>query len=1064
MKKSCDFKDLFFQSPENVGSGRLAPRATFFPFADGESAKQIKREFSPFYLSLNGKWSFKYSTDAMVGYNELASGVDTSAWDEIDVPCSIQMQGYDYPHYTNVVMPYENRVPAVPAVNPTAIYRRKFTVPAAWLDGRTILHFDGAESVIMVYLNGIAVGGTKDSRTATEFDISDYVTKGENELAVVVIKWSDANYIEDQDHWWMSGLCREVYLLNTPKTYIADLFATGDVEFRHVKTEDGSEQIQNVGKFSVIVSAGFAEKFVPEYSVRVSLYGACGKLMFDTPMQKNFTVDRNMEYYTSDPNNCKTRFTAEIPDVKPWSAENPNRYTLIVELLSPEGEVVTATGIKIGFRNVRFANRQMLVNDQPVQINGVNYHDHHESFGKYMPCETMVRDITLMKQFNVNAVRTCHYPKHPDFYDLCDEYGIYVFDETNIECHAYYNDMPNNSHWSVAFLDRATRMVERDKNHPSILAWSLGNESGAGPNQAAMAAWIRRFDKTRLVHYEGGIRPACANLIPGLNADLTDIVCPMYASVEEITNWAKKCLAENRPLILCEFSHAMGNSNGNLKDYFDAFDQYVGLQGGFIWEWLDHGIARYDENGKKYWAYGGDFGDTPNDVNFCCDGMVWPDRNPHPMMYEYKKLAQPVQILMYNGLYGRFAVRNRNFFVNLEQYQIFYSIEVAGKPVAEGEVAMPEVAPQNTVEFVVDMPWLKVNAGEEAFIRFSVREKNDRLWQSAGTEVAWESFKLPYTSTVSGRQNKLLPGSWKFVDGKVGSFSAEFGTLKFNFGADGLESICSGKQILMQNNIEPLYWRAGLDNDGIKLKIDLYKWTILSRWLKNGYDKFVTTTNSCELKASEKMVVICKSSQPGNKDLPPVEMKQYFQFNANGSVRIGFEVNLPEAVSELPRIGFTMPLNVNLQQVEWFGLGPYENYCDRNAGVWVSRFNKRVDEMHTPYIMPQENGGRTQCRYAAMRNDNGDGFVLAMPEHLQFAVSRYSQEQLFAKVHEHELSVEDVVYLNIDALQRGIGTCSCGPQTSDNYQVKHGLFHFNCVFAALKRNDDAYQVASEIIE
>ncbi len=566
-----------WEVPELTSLHRLPPRAT------------LARTPSSWTASLDGAWDFRRvarpeDAPRAVG---LARG-----WDAVEVPSLWTMQGYDRPHYTNVQMPFPERPPHVPEENPTGIYRRRFRVPRGWRGRRVVLRFGGVEGVLYVLLNGEAVGLSKDSRTPAEFDVTGLVRPGVNELHAVVVRWSDASFVEDQDQWWQAGISRGASLLSLGAGSVTDFFARCrlDDDYRH-------------GLLAVEVEGGGP--------LDARLLDPGGKLV----LERRFSGS----------------FEAPVRSPRQWSAEAPALYTLE---LSGAGETVSC---RVGFRRVEIRDRRLLVNGRAVLIKGVNRHEHDDVRGRAVTRASMEADVRLMKRFNVNAVRTSHYPNDPYWLDLCDRHGLYVVDEANVEAHAYYDDLCRDPRYAAAFLERTQNMVERDKNHPSVILWSLGNESGYGPNHDAAAGWIRARDPSRPLHYEGAIK---FDWTGGRAA--TDVVCPMYPEVAAIEEFPQ--LDDPRPMILCEYSHAMGNSNGGLADYFAAFERHGALQGGFVWEWVDHGIRQTDDRGREYWAYGGDFGDEPNDANFCADGIVWPDREPHPALNELKFLARPVRV------------------------------------------------------------------------------------------------------------------------------------------------------------------------------------------------------------------------------------------------------------------------------------------------------------------------------------------------------------------------------------------------------------------------------------
>ena len=712
-----------WKMPQLTGFNKLPPRATLYPYSSALTALTNDRSSSPWFVSLDGTWDFQiFPRPEAVSDN----AIQENTWQSIHVPGNWTMQGYGHPHYTNVVMPFPNHPPDVPEDNPTGAYRRTFRIPQGWSGRRIILHFGGCEGALYAYLNGRPVGISKDSRTPAEFDVSSLVNlDAPNELTVLVVQWSDASFLEDQDHWWQAGLQREVYLYSTSSPHIQDVFAVGDL------TDDYQD-----GILRTKVKIGFPAEQIKECSVELHLFDPNREPIWN--QQLFFTdVSLSNEWFASQFPSNELNFEQEIKSPSPWTAETPNLYTLVVTLKSSSGTEFTSC--KIGFRKVEIRERMLLVNGKRVMIKGVNYHDHDDKTGKAISRELFVKDLHLMKQFNVNAIRTSHYPKDPCFYDLCDQLGFYVVDEANIETHAYYQDLCHDPRYTNAFVERVMAMVERDKNHPSVIIWSLGNESGYGPNHDAAAGYVRGLDATRPLHYE----PALGNYWQGNEWQggqrVTDIVCPMYPPIENIINWSINDRG-NRPLILCEYSHCMGNSNGSLSDYWAAFEKYPGLQGGFLWEWIDHGILQTSPEGEPYWAYGGDFGDEPNDANFCIDGIVWPDRNPHPALYEFKYLAQPVKVELVDRSHRKVRITNKHDFINLNWLDGSWELTCNGEDEEAG--IFPDLDIPAGKACVFELPFTYLEQSDEYFLNFKFYNHQATNWAPAGSLVAWEQIPL----------------------------------------------------------------------------------------------------------------------------------------------------------------------------------------------------------------------------------------------------------------------------------------------------------------------------------
>ena len=620
-----------FEQPELTGINRVPMRATQYSFPSAADALSQPREASPWWSSLDGSWRFLYRESPQdLPEDVVTQSTDGADWADIPVPGMWCFHGYSYPHYTNLKMPFREEPPFSPERNPTGVYARTFEVDPSWKGRRVVLHFGGVEGVLQLYLNGAFLGMNKDSRLLSEYDITERVQWGEaNTLTAVVIQYSDASFVEDQDQWRLGGIHREVFLYSTDRIYVEDVFARTDYDSA---SGDGHLNL------AVRVEMGA----VPEegWTVDWQVLDAEGASICGEVRSENVVTERSVHVHWP---RVGVQTEESFASIRPWSAEQPVRYRLLVSLKSPSGDVVESMATWIGFRRVEVKDRELLINGKAVLIKGVNRHDHSDTEGKVVSEELMRKDLEVMKAFNVNAIRTAHYPNDPKFYDLCDEYGFYVVDEANIESHDFHNQICHDKRYLNAFVERGMRMVMRDKNHPSIIMWSLGNESGYGANHDSMAGWIRKYDPSRVLHYEGAISIGQSHAKWDEGHMSTDVICPMYADIHQLVDWVET-VKDPRPVIPCEYSHAMGNSNGSLKEYFEAFEKYDGLQGGFIWEWIDHGLKETADNGKEYWAYGGDYGDAPNDANFIADGLVWPDREPHPALFEFKKLSQPVAV------------------------------------------------------------------------------------------------------------------------------------------------------------------------------------------------------------------------------------------------------------------------------------------------------------------------------------------------------------------------------------------------------------------------------------
>ncbi|MBR7145967.1 MAG: DUF4981 domain-containing protein [Lentisphaeria bacterium] len=1021
------FNQLLYQSPGILSANILPVRATFFSFDNEIEALAAAGtpEHGKFFQSLNGQWNFRYlENPAELTGEDLAE--DLSACDTITVPGAWTVQGYDKPHYTNIQMPYPNIAPSVPECNPAGIYQKKFTLPESWQNRRIILHFDGVESAFTIKVNGRDAGFAKDSRAAREFDITGYCRAGENTLTVAVVKWSDANYIEDQDMWWHGGIVRDVYLLALPENHISDIFATAVLDDSYTN-----------GKLQVKGALHLTKAPVPGevWKLRIKLYDAAG-----VPV-KNSLQEIAFPFYYVDANHAvcyEGEGIAEVtvPKVKAWSAENPCLYKLSAALLDPAGNEVDYTAIRVGFRKVEVTERQLLINGRKVLICGVNRHESHPRKGRTVNREDMIRDLDLMKKHNINAIRTSHYPDTPEFYDLCDEYGFYLWDEANVENHAFYSSFCSNPAWAGAYIDRAANLLERDKNHPSVLVWSLGNEAGIGANHAAMAGYIRYRDPDRLVHYEGAIHSMAYGQKPMRNLFTTDIVSPMYPPVEKLYEWSKIAIHDPRPYIMCEYSHAMGNSNGELADYFEAFEKCEGIQGGFIWEWCDHAIYKQTADGREFLAYGGDFGDTPNDGNFVCDGIVGAERDVHPGLIEYKYLAQGIKFHPTNPANGIFELENRRYFSDFSAYELRYTIEVDGNKVFSRKIAMPQVDAEYGSKAMIRLayPDWKKYSGKKVFITLQAVLKKSCRWAEKGYTVAHEQFELPVL--LKAQAEKTLRCQYR-VSENTAQYLIECGSWQIAIDRKNGTSVWqkNGKAAAV-SAAEPWFYRAPTDNDGFRLENLNNKLRPIEFWQQQGYDRFTVKSVAVERKNSS--VIITRKI--GTEFLSEtITHKLVITPQNNGGITLENSFDVPEIYRDLPRVGLRWLLPVEFDQLEYCGMGPHENYIDRKASAVYGKFAMPVSELPGTYLLPQSAGNRTGVESLSVKN-SGMEFKVTADRQFEFSILPYSDSELFAAKHWHELPEQQYQYLYIDVKHRGVGTRSCGPKLNERYRIQPGKY------------------------
>ena len=963
-------------------------------------------------ISLDGTWRFQllHSPTEKLG----------KRWTSIPVPGLWTMQEpsevfFDKPIYTNTQMPFEEHPPFVPAENPTGIYERDFEVPKSWNGKRIVLQIGGYESVALVYINGQEVGLTKDSRLAAEFDVTKFVNSGNNVLRIDVTKWSDATFIEDQDQWWHGGITRSIKLHATNKVFVerfksvAGLEKDGSTGTLKIEADlgaldnlptDGYTLRASITELPKVKSANLSKTIKnftsPKWTERdADLKKRSDDYFHGKYWDGNLPADAKAAIMENEPwPHGKVVLETRIPKVNPWSAEAPNLYTLHIELIDPSGAVIEVSQQRIGFRSIVIKGQDFLVNGQPIIFYGINRHDFNRFTGRALTRDDMRQDLLELKRWNFNAVRTSHYPNDAAFLDLCDELGFYVIGEANIESHAFISSICNDTKYLTAFVDRVGRMVQRDIHHPSVVMWSLGNESGAGTNHEAAAAYARSFDPSRPLHYEGGIRGNWMG-----SHSLTDVIAPMYPTIKAIKEYAKSAKAD-RPLIMCEYSHAMGNSNGTLAEYWEAIESTRGLQGGFIWEMWDHGPVQTLPNGSKRNAYGGDYGETKHDGNFCCDGMVFPDRTPKPAMHEFKALAAPAAVTGIKPATGQFKIFNKNFFTDLSAYQLQWSITCDGIIEDGGVVKLPKVAPRKSANFKVSSKKLvKGTSRGERFITFTLVRIASTPWALPMSEIGWNQIALPSTALAAPKKVKEL-----------GDVVDEHGQI-----------------ILPHGIVAPSVslWRAPTDNDRIG--------HIATKW--NHYGIREISRTDCvvtQTPTSIKVVNTWQTSTGVNFKHTQMITPVVDGFNVKESVTV------PKAFEDLARVGTLFELDGSLNELTYFGTGAHESYPDRKIGR-IGRYVSTVAGQYIPYVRPQENGGHAAVRWFEVTNAAGNGLRFAMAKPAQVSVTPNRDADLADATHDVEVEPCGNTVIHIDAAHRGVGTASCGPDTLDKYIIKTGV-------------------------
>ncbi len=1046
----------FWQTPELTNVRRLPGRSNLIPFQNLESAKRGTRSRSRWYLDLNGEWRFRlFDRPEDVPAEVKAHSYRDGRWARLPVPSNWTQHGYGQPIYTNVQMPFVNRPPQVPRENPTGVYRRWFDLPQHWDGRRVVLHVGGAESVLCVWVNGVWVGMSKDSRLPSEFDVTPHLRTGRNLIVAMVLRWSDASYIEDQDQWWLGGIYREVFLYSQDRAYIQDVHATA-------KLIDPDR----AGRIDVAVKLNFTEEPQRPVHVKARLF-APDRREVDA-FERTVALDR--EYHR---HHNMARLAATIPEVQAWSTESPNLYLLTISTYAdngrgqPRARAIEHTACRVGFRNVEVRGRRLLINGRAVTIRGVNRHEHDAKTGKALSRESMVRDIVLMKQHNFNAVRNAHYPHDRRWYELCDEYGLYVMDEANVEAHDNYATLCRDPRWEAAFVDRGMNMVRRTKNHPSVIAWSLGNESGYGENHDAMADQIRSYDPTRPLHYEGAVREGWQQKLAtevGDDRRASDFFCPMYLEVDELIAWSRRG-NDQRPCIPCEYSHAMGNSNGGLKEYWEAFNKYDGLQGGFIWEWIDHGLYRTTNDGRVWYAYGGDFGEETHDAEFVCDGLIGPDRQPHPAMLECKKLMQPIAFDFASG--SQVTVTNNQDFSDLAWLSFRWHLEVEGRRIASG-VWEPgaNTAPGSSTTTKLDLP--EITRDGEAFLLVEATAQANQRWCSRGHRVAWEQFPLPSEQAGTG----VKPGS---RDGAAEAHATSSRvtlrhrerrlTVVLNRRRASVTRIEIGGEPIVTSGPTFNIWRGPTSNDGVKGKPQQWQadWKPLGRWCNAGLHKLKRA--EAVLKEPTRLrngsVAVDISERWVAKDRRGVERRldhrRRMVLSAAGSLTIENTVSIDRGLPDLPRIGDIWTIAAGFESVEWFGHGPGESYPDRRAGTPIGLYQSTVADEYVPYVVPQEHGLKSGVRWLELRHP-AQGHVIRWtsipgsrgPTGLKSwsegsfhaSASHYTPADLTAASHTTDLEPRQATVVCLDHAHRGLGTASCGPDALPAYWVPPGQYRW----------------------
>lgn len=1001
-------------------------KSAFFDISNEGKALLNQNKYTHAFKNLNGIWKFllvdapEYSP---TGFFE--PDFDTAIMADIKVPGNWQVQGYGKMHYSDLWYNFPINPPYVPTENPTGIYKRQFMIDESFKDKKILLRFCGVDSAFHVWVNGEEVGYSKGARNEAEFDISKFVHEdAANDLTVRVYQWSDGTYLEDQDMWWLSGIFRDVELLGVPYAGINDFKVIADLDDKYEKG---------------LLDLSYTLREPKGQSVEVELIDSKGQQV----LSQKITGD-------------KSSLHAEIPNVAHWTAETPVLYQLLISVFEGD-KLIEVIPQKVGFRNIRLAGEVFLVNGVAIKFKGVNRHDYNPRNGRVVSKEEIEKDILLMKQFNINAIRTSHYPASAYLYDLCDEYGMYVIDETDLECHGFeltgkYDWISDDPKWEMSYVSRMVRMIERDKNHPSIIFWSLGNESAFGTNFVKMTEVAKKMDPTRLVHYEGDFEVEAA-----------DIYSTMYSWLEHPT---KQPLMETiikeskKPHILCEYGHAMGNGPGNLKEYQDLFYAHDKLQGGFIWEWFDHGIESYTEAGEKYYRYGGDFGDDPSNKDFCIDGMLMPDRTPSPSLYEYKKVIEPIQTTAIDLNSGEIELLSRFDFQDLQIFDLYYTILEDQTLIEDGTISLPSIPARKSLQLTLPYDLnFSVKPGASYFLNISYRLKATTNYAPKGYELASANFELP----IKAEGIAVVPsGSLQVEKFETtltitgANFSVMFDTVRGTL----LKLVRNGQPILERGPKFTL-WRAPISND-MEIIDEMKKRDFLH--LEH------EIVSSFDWKESEKAVqVTVKTINSTTNSAWHYKCTYSYTIYGSGDIRFNLEGTpsgkIDSAPAMLPRLGISMHVNKDLNQVKYLGRGPRENYMDSKEAGYLGVYDSTVADMFTNYVVPQANGNRMDTRWVALTDDRDQGIFIAEEEGFNFSTSYYEEFDLDNAKHTCDLKERDYVVVNIDYKQNALGSYSCGQWQLEKYRTTFEKFNLSFRLTGFNGKEiDAVALSHEVIQ
>ncbi len=1014
----------YWEQPEIYAINKLPARASLVPYTATDKA--LQHADSELVMSLDGEWQFFWTQSPDNAPAEFwAKEYDASDWGSMPVPGNWELNGYGYPIYTNVNYPHPKNPPYIPHDdNPTGCYRHTFTLPEEWDSRRTILHFESGLAAMHIWVNGQEVGYSEGTKTAVEFDITPYVAKGENVIAIKGYRWADGSYLEDQDFWRLSGFDRSIKLYSVDKARIADLHVVADLDKSYKNgIYNATVTLQNTDNkpFNGIVEVSLIKT---RYTDTFETEKTVAKLTKNVTIEADGAIDVD--------------FARTLSNIATWSHENPQLYTTLVTLKNINGNIIESTACNTGFRKVEIKDGILLLNGKRLLINGVNIHEHNPATGHVINKELMLKDIYLMKQHNINAVRTSHYPQPTLWYDLCDIHGILLIDEANIEAHgcgtgyheSYVNFHPSHrEEWKGTHHDRVRSMVERDKNHPSVIIWSMGNESSNGEVYGEMYEWIHQRDNTRPVQLE-----------QGYGGKHTDIICPMYSPFSELELYASRKLS--KPYIMCEYAHAMGNSTGNLREFYDIINRSPHMQGGFIWDWVDQGIDATGRDGRHYWAYGGDFGAWmyTHDENFCCNGLVLPDRTPHPGLMEVKKVYQDIE---FEYIDGKLRIYNNFMFTNLSKYSFRYDVKAEGKIVFEKALEGIKCAPGKYVDVAITLP--EMESGKEYTLNMEATSTTQSILHPDVTEnitIATEQHILqPYDFTHTTPEGTI---EIEEGDGWLVAYAGDTGVL-FNTKTGALQRYVSAHGDIMSQLPEPWFWRAPTDNDwGANFQ------RTANVWRTNRRKAMGATVE----KYDDRVVVRGKYHIVD----APSDYTLTYTFMADGALMVEAEWERKgEYVPELPRFGMRMIFPRTYTNFKFYGRGPWENYSDRCESSFVGLYEQSTNEQLFPYVRPQESGNKTDVRWLELTNDSGIGIRIEGLQPLSVSAMPYRSEDLDPGLTKKQMHYSDIeprreVVLHVDLAQRGLGgDDSWGAVPHEKYRLEADRYEYGYIIRPINK-------------